>query len=370
MFEKNLIQTIREQSERWGKPVLSVYLNVDPSQETNLNQGYLARYRTAVRALEARLGLEEAALEGFRTVASLVDQQLASYQPDAKALVLFRDSNGNSWIRGMRVLVREAVEWADAPTLEPLAEVLDENERYGIALVDRGKARLFVAHLGEIEEIADLATGYVSHIKTTGTDHRMSKENFQRRADEHAKRHARDTAHALAEADREHGFDRLLLAGPLEGREGLRAELSEPLRRKLAGSVAMSIIATPQDVLTMLEETHAAVEREEEVDLVERMISDAAGAGAAVAGLEPTVRALGEGRIRELVVSGRFHPHWDQLEEPATWLHERPNDASDDLLERLVSQTLHTGGRIEVVWGPAAELLEKGAGGIGAILRY
>ena len=35
MFEKNLISTIREQFGRCQRPILSVYLNVDPSQETN-----------------------------------------------------------------------------------------------------------------------------------------------------------------------------------------------------------------------------------------------------------------------------------------------------------------------------------------------
>ena len=370
MFEKNLIGTIREQAQRWDKPVLSVYLNVDPSHEVNLNQGYLARYRTAVRDVETRLVQEEGAFEQFRRVASRVEKQLAGYTPAAKALVLFRTPKGKSWMRGLQVPVREAVEWADAPALEPLAEVLDEHERYGVALADRGKARIFVAHLGEIEEIADLATADVSHIKTTGTDHRWSEANFHRRADEHAKRHARETARALAEADREHGFDRVLAAGPTEGRELLCAALAGPLRRKLAGSVALSIIATPQEVLGKVDEVHAEIERQEEIELVERMMAGAAGDGAAVAGLEPTVHALGEGRIRELVVSGNFHPHWDELDEPAPWLHERPNDASDDLLERLVNQASQTGGRIEVVWGPAAERLEKEAGGIGAILRY
>ncbi|MEZ5361878.1 MAG: hypothetical protein R2748_05900 [Bryobacterales bacterium] len=370
MFEKNLSKTIREQAERWDKPVLSMYLNVDPSQEVNLNQGYLARYRAAVRDVEGRLVHEKGLLEQLRKVASSVEKRLTDYEPDAKAVVLFETPKGNAWMHGLHVSVRECVEWADAPALEPLAEVLDEHERYGVALVDRGRARIFVAHLGEIEEIADLATSDVSHIKTTGIDHRWSEGNFQRRADEHATRHARNTARKLAEADREYGFDRLLVAGPPDGRELLCAALPPPLRRKLAGSVAMSVISTPHQILAKVDEVHAELERKEEIGLVERMMAGAAGDGAAVAGLQPTVRALGEGRIRELVVSGNFHPHWDELSEPAPWLHERPNDASDDLLERLINQTSRTGGRIEFVWGPAAERLDKEAGGVGAILRY
>jgi peptide subunit release factor 1 (eRF1) len=254
--------------------------------------------------------------------------------------------------------------------LEPLAEVLDEYERYGVALIDRGRARLFVAHLGEIEEIGDLFADDVSHIKTTGRDHRWSEANFQRRADEHAKRHIREAAEALADAHRRYAFDRILLAGGLEGREMLQGELPDPLLRKLTGSTAMSIQASPRDVLQKVEEIHAELEREEEVALVGQVMAGAAGDGPAVAGLEPTVRALSEGRIRELVISSDFHPHWDQLSEPAPWLHARPNDASDDLLERMVNQTSKSGGRIEVVWGAAAERLTKEAGGVGAILRY
>ena len=88
-----------------------------------------------------------------------------------------------------------------------------------------------------------------------------------------------------------------------------------------------------------------------------------------MAGLQQTVDALGQGRIRELVVSGNFHPNWDQLEEPAPWLHEA-DGAADDLLERMLDHTASTGGRIELVWGQAAEQLEREGGGIGAMLRY
>jgi peptide subunit release factor 1 (eRF1) len=210
----------------------------------------------------------------------------------------------------------------------------------------------------------------VSHVKTTGTDHRWSEKNFQRRADEHVRRHAQETVKVLTEADRNYGFDRLLVAGVAEGREWLVSELSDPLRRKLAGSVAMSIVATPQDILRKVEEVHRDVERAEEVRLVDRVMNDAAANGRAVAGLQQTVRALGEGRVRELVIAGTFHPHWDELGEPAAWLHAKPDDASDNLLERMVDRISGSGGRVEMVWGQAAERLEKECGGIGAILRY
>jgi hypothetical protein len=151
MFDKNLIHTIQEESAQWDRPVLSVYLNVDPSHETNLNQGYLARYKTALRQAEERLALDGDGLERFRSVSKAVEQQLSDYEPDAKALILFRTPKGRGWRRGMGMPVRECVDWAEQPVLEPLVELLDEQERYAVALVDRAHARVFVAHLGEIE---------------------------------------------------------------------------------------------------------------------------------------------------------------------------------------------------------------------------
>lgn len=369
MIEKNLLQSVRQWAAGADEPVLSVYLNVDPSDAKNLNQGYLTRFKTAVRKIAEALAHDEAALGQFRTVAALVGKELAEYEPDTKALAIFQMPYGLNWRCAVRVPVREAVEWAPSPMLEPMVEMLDEHERYGVALVDRGRARLFAAHLGDIEEMADLFGGDVMRHRTTGTDHRWSERNFQRRADDHAGHHAREVARSLAEADREYGFDRILLLGCEEACEMVAAELSRRLERKLVGSAAMPMTATPDEVLRTIEAKHAEVERAEEFDLVGRMVTAAAKRGPAVAGLQETVNALGQGRIRELVVSGNYHPHWDELAEPAPWLHQ-VDDASEDLLERVLDHTAGSGGRIELVWGQAADRLDREGGGIGAILRY
>jgi peptide subunit release factor 1 (eRF1) len=369
MFNKNWIPSIREWAADNDEPMLSVYLNVDPSHETNLNQGYLTRFKAAVRSVAERLAHDEAALEQFEGVAEALEKELQDYKPDAKALVIFRTPDGRDWRRGVRVNVRETVAWSQSPALEPLVEMLDEHERYGVALVDKGRARLFVAHLGEIEEVQDLFADDVGHIRTTGTDYRWSEASFHRRVDQHVRRHAQEVAQALAKLDQERGFDRVLLLGGFETRDQVAADLSKRLQRKLAGSVALSILASPREVLETVAEVHAEVERSEELELVSRMMTAAAKNGQAVAGLQPTVQALSQGRIRELVLSGNYHPHWDELKEPALWLHQGEG-AADDLLERLLHQTIETGGRVEMVWGPAAESLEKEAGGIGAMLRY
>jgi len=369
MIEKNFLQSVRQWAAGADDPVLSVYLNVDPSDEKNLNQGYLTRFKTGVRKIAERLAHDEAELERFRRVAGALEKELEDYKPDAKALAIFQTPHGLDWRCGVRVKVRECVDWTTSPLLEPMVEMLDEHERYGVALVDRGRARLFAAHLGEIEEMADLFGGDVARARATGADQLWSARNNQRRAEEHASRHARQVAQALAEADREQGFDRILLLGGGEARDKVAAELSRRLERKLAGSEALDMSAKPADVLRAIEEVHARVERAEEIDLVGRMMTLAAKNGPAVAGLQETVEALGQGRIRELVVSGNFHPHWDQLEAPAPWLHEA-DGAADDLLERMLDHTASTGGRIELVWGQAAEQLEREAGGVGAMLRY
>ena len=368
MFPKDLIRTVQEDAAAWVGPVLSVYLNVDPSQDTNLNRGYLARFKTAVRKVEEGHSWH-GKLEEFRRTTRLLETEIGDYTPDAKALMIFRTPEGKGSRHRFRVRMREAVLWAAGPALEPLAEALDEHERYGVALVDRGRARLFVAQLGEIEEIGDLAADDVSRSKTPGHDNRWSEPNFGRRADEHAKLHIRNVAKILAEADQRYEFDRILLAGGMEPRQQLEGELQKALQGKLAGSVALPLIATPQDVLQMIEQVHTNVERREEVELVDGMMTAAAKQGQAVVGLQQTIRALGEGRIRALVISGNYRPQWNQLQEDAPWLRAEGN-GSDDLLERMLDHTSHCGGRIEMVWGLAAERLEAEAGGIGAMLRY
>ena len=45
-----------------------------------------------------------------------------------------------------------------APYIQPLLDILDNYKQYAVLLVDKESARLFLVHLGEIEEYGEVHT--------------------------------------------------------------------------------------------------------------------------------------------------------------------------------------------------------------------
>jgi peptide subunit release factor 1 (eRF1) len=210
----------------------------------------------------------------------------------------------------------------------------------------------------------------VSHRKSSGKDHLWSNANFQRRADTHATRHIQATLDSLSKIVDRLCVDRVLLAGSVEARKELEHLLPKRLRGKLAGSIPLPVTSTVTQVIRAVQEIGSQAERRGEDELVSALVDSAGKQDRAVTGLQATIVALRESDVARLVVSGDFHPTWDDLPELEIWLRSDAPDRPDDLTESLVEKTLQRGGRVEVVWGKAASHLQKEGGGIGAFLRF
>jgi len=189
-------------------------------------------------------------------------------------------------------------------------------------------------------------------------------------------RHARRTGHALMTLLRTHRFDRLLLAGPEEPLALLRAELPRPLRARLAGDLSLATDASEAEVLRAAVQAAEAIERQAEVEMVDRLV-EAAITPRATLGHDATLAALSDHRVYHLFLADTFAavgaecPRCGRLVPgpgpcPACGA---ATTGLGDLRERVVERALEQGARVETVSGDAASLLTL-HGGLGALTRY
>ena len=144
------VELLTEREPRPESPVLSVYLDTDQSDEPNLKRGFEVVFKNMLRD---ELPEEKDRQQELKDDAESVLRFLADYRNTRRSLVVFCDaSEGFFWIRQLSVNVRSLLRWEETPYVRPLLELIDEHERYGVILTDRGKARLFTIFLGEIEE--------------------------------------------------------------------------------------------------------------------------------------------------------------------------------------------------------------------------
>jgi peptide subunit release factor 1 (eRF1) len=379
--------------------VLSVFL--DTSFRRVPGRDYLVFFRNSTRAVRTELAASESdQLKDFDLAVERVEEFVLHFAPRHPGLALYASVDPEYFVAvplpGRPV---QDVAWSRQPVLTPLIEMMDEYEHVAVALVDKREARLFMTYLGAIElyeSIESDSTGkyapgdFPRRTRSTGIRggrstpgkagmiawSGMAQSRQRRRHEEFAMQHLRDVAQALMQMMHEQPFDRLFLAGTEEAVDMLRNNLPQPLKARFAESLPLPVTASESEVLTAALEASQRREREAEVETVERLV-ERAGTGGAVLGLEETLNAVNDGRVDTLVMNsnlsgavsmcgncGRLTTSTSTCPSCGSEIEEVP-----DLRERLALDVLDQSGRIEIVEGPAADLLDS-HNVLGAYVRY
>mgnify|MGYP001107180826 CR=1 FL=1 len=380
--------------------VLSVFL--DTSIRRVPGRDYLVFFRNSTRAVRTELAANESEhVKDFDLAVERVEEFLQHrFTPRHPGLALYISIDPEYFLAvplpGRPV---RDVAWSQQTVLTPLVEMMDEYEHVAVALVDKRSARLFMTYLGAIELYESFESDFTGKYapgdfprRTRSTGIRggrgtpgkagmiawsgMAQTRQRRRHEEFALQHLRVVAQALMRMMHEQPFDRLFLAGTEEAVDMLRNNLPQPLKARFAESLPLPITASESEVLAEALEASQRRERESEVETVKRLV-ERAGAGGAVLGLEETLPAVNDGRVDTLVMNsnlagaisicgncGRLTTSNSVCPSCGSEIEKVP-----DLREQLVLDVLDQSGRIEIIEGPAADLLDR-HDGLGAFVRY
>jgi peptide chain release factor subunit 1 len=378
MISRDDLQNLVEREARRGSPVLSVYLDTDQSREINFERRFESALRDMLREIEQPLDKHQR--EEFEADAERVREFVRDYQDIKRGLVICCDvSEDFFWAGELNVKLRNGAWWNETPYVRPLIEILDEYERFCVVLADKQQARLFTIHQGDIEEYREaFARADVPHIKSSGTDHLRSKGNIERKGDQHAQWHLKHVAELTFRLTKKSDFDRLILAGPVEATSELSGLLPKWLRSRVVRHLALPIDANQEQVLEETLKIEEELERGHEVEVVEELITAASGHERAVLKLGPTLRAIQEQRVWQLVYEEDFAPSGSECTNCAALLADKMQACTycvqavrgvNDLIDRAAARVLEHGARVEQVRGAAAGRLQE-VGSIGAFLRY
>jgi peptide chain release factor subunit 1 len=354
-------------------PVTSCYLDVDGSRFLR-HQDYELELDRLLRQARAR-GNGDAATGSVAADLHRIEEYVKRGfdRSGVRGLALFSCTAHGLWkVVPLPVPVRSEVVVNHSPYVRPLEAVLDEYQRFGVLLADRQRARMFVLELGELVEKDELFEQLPRHDDDGGT---WRKDHVRDHAAELAHQHLRHAADVAFHLFQEQPFDRLIIGAPEEIAGELARDLHPYLRDRLAARVSVPIAASDDEVRQAAMDVHAAVEREQEAELVARL-REAVGAGQrGVAGLGPVLQALVERRVDTLLVSHGFaEPGWrcGACEFVAMVGRQCPvcegtMHQVDDVVEEAVEDALNQSCKVEICVDNAdLDVL----GRIGALLRY
>jgi peptide subunit release factor 1 (eRF1) len=353
-------------------PVLSLYLNVDPTQQRT------DQYRLTLRSLLKGVA-DEARAADIEAVERYFDFE---YDWQGRGVAVFSCVDADFWRSfSLAVPVHNHAYVYHRPYLKPLTDVLDAYGRYGVILVDREGARMFLFNLGELVETTGTLGDEVRRIKHGGASGVAGMRGGMtarsaRRGEAVVQRNLKEIAEATESFCTSFGCTRLLLGGSEANVSQFRDMLPKPLHDKMIGSFTADLAAPVKEVqersMDLIEELAA----KREAELVEEMIAGWKRGSGAVAGLSDTVATLQEHRVSILLVAAGFEASGYRCGScryvMLTKRDECPLCGADmnpveDLVDTIVHRGLEQGVEVEIVRG-SVELEE--AGSVGALLRY
>jgi peptide chain release factor subunit 1 len=357
-----------------GHKVLSVYLNLDPSE--------FPTQRDRKIEVESLLDVAERALRED----GVPHQQRDELRKDVERIRAWFDREFDaSGARGVAVFVssgadlfdvhrlsrpvRSEVTIDDSPFIEPLAG-MPGDDGYGVALINRKVTRILAGGAGRMREVMSFADDVHPWHDQGG----WSQSRFQRGIEKEVKDHLKHANDELFKLFKRGVVQRLIIGCPEEMRGEVEHTLHSYLRERIAGWLEIDVRARPAEVASEAAEIIERDERDRERHWLDRLQAGLARNERAVAGLADTLEALNEQRVEALLVADGFRaegyasPQADFLSaEPGTSPTGEELQHRDDVVESAIERTLEQSA--EVVFVRHHPDMQA-AGSIGAVLRY
>ncbi|MGD2146369.1 MAG: host attachment protein [Anaerolineae bacterium] len=352
-------------------PVLSVYLNVDPTERTR------DEYRLELRQL-LKSAEETAATEDIEAVEAFFDHE---YDWSGRGVVIFSSQKEGFWQDfSLAIPVASGVTVAHRPYLSPMAELVDAYGSFAVAVVDRRQLRLFLFDLGELRAKAEFVGEDVRKLKrgrgsAGGHGRRGGAPISSQHEQEVVKRNIRDAVETLQSFCQRYEPRRLILTGADRTVARFEEALPKHLQDKVTGTLSADLNASEPAIRELSLGLIREVEEKRKAALVDAVFTAAAKGGNGVIRLADTLGAAHEGRIQTLVIDRHYHEPGYQCEHCAYLtdhaLKQCPFCGGDfveitDAAEALVTKVIEDGGEVQVVDdNPKAQVF-----GVGALLRY
>jgi peptide chain release factor subunit 1 len=355
-----------------GARVLSVYLDLDP--ERQITRSYRIVLKDLVKA--AREPLDKQARLDLEAEVARVQEWLEKEPPRARGLAVFSSSGAGLWATyRLRLAVPDRLSFEIHPLITPLLGLIEDQERYVVALVDKESARLLTVFEGRIESVE----AFTDDVPGKHDQGGPAQARLQRHHEDHVLRHVKRVTERLSEGLRQRAFDRLILGGPEEATTEVRERLPHELARRLVATIPVEMFASDAEILRMTLEVEQRAERESEEGLVAALIDASRSNGPGACGMSATLETVWLRQVLSLVLADGLTATGSECPVDGRLYPDPPGPCPmcgtetlpvGDIVNRAAQLTLEQDGGVEIAHEEAAQRLSDACDGMGALLRF
>lgn len=368
-------------------PIVSCYIKLEPRDRARGK--YLIKLKNRVREVQQGLPrLELGKPEGDAVLHDLERIQQALQAPEVlpatQGLAVFASTgHGLFEVLPLPKVYRSRLAVDRTPLVRELILTQDEVGRLLTVVVDRSSAAIYEVTAFGARKVEDVTTSSTRTGRSRSRNgmhgsgdravHGMGDYTYQNRIRQDKQRHLEGVAQRLFTIDRAQPAHGIVLAGTGPEAKALEPFLHPYLRDRLIGSTRLNAKETSTaDIHTATLQVREAYERASERELVREM-SDGLGTGWAVNGVRRTLRALGNGQVRTLLVSAEQAMPGYRCADGQLVLTRADGKGRGplvpvlDVIDDAIEEGLRQRVRIDVIFEPTAQ---SAVDGLAGILRF
>jgi len=353
---------------------VSLYLNVNPA--TNVKDNYVIHVKNMLKQVSERY--DKSILKMIQADMDKIESYILSNKRIFKKGLAIISSDKKGFWRDfhLAIPVKNELVIDTTPYIQPLLDILDNYQRYAILLVGREYARIFMVHLGEIEEYSEVYTADVPGRHKKGGWFSLSEKSYERHIDYHVGLHLKEVLKELEAFMSREYVGRLIIGGSEEAVTKVKSMLPQNISEKLIGTFQADLQSNSKDILKKVEPIVQKFEKNKEEIIVKDLLTKAMKNENAVIGIEDVLNSLQEGRVMKLVIMKDFKNTgisckkcgYLTVQEIDSCPYCKGEVQKANLIVDIIAQkAIQQGAFIEVV-SESPEL--KKAGNIGAFLRF
>jgi peptide chain release factor subunit 1 len=343
-----------------GHKVLSLYLNLDPSEFPTPRD----------RSVELESLLDSA--EGALREDNLERDQREELKRDIERVrTYFTQEFDASGARGVVVFSASGADLFEIVRLpRPISSGVVIDDSPCVLLINRQLARVLVGGSERMREVASI----VDDVHRWHDQGGWSQARYQRGIVKETRDHVKHAAEELFQRFKAGTVQRLIIGTPDELRGEIEGALHSYLRDRIAGWIDVDIRSSPDRVAAEAASVIADDERQREREWLDRLQSELGRQARGVAGLEDTLDALNMRRVEAILIENGFRASgW--ATRNADFLATAPGSSPtgeelqerDDVIEPALESALEQSAEVIVVrHHPDLQAL----GSIAAVLRF
>jgi len=356
----------------------SFYLDTDKSRQTKKEialslKNLLSDSKARLEAMDTSKEKKESLFKDLEKINKFCSENLGSY--NFAGLAIFSCSNQNFWeIFDLPNPPRNRIIFDLNPYVRPLTAILDEYHCLCALLIDRREAKWYEIYMGEITLLEAITSDVPAQVKEGGFEGTAAKR-IERHINAHLQEHFKKAAQITFDFFKKKQFDWLFLGSKDEYYSDLESYLHTYLRTRLKARLKALLSDSPDRVLKESLELEKKLKKEEEEEIVHRLVSELERGGLAVSGLRETLGSLNRYEAQTLVVTrnfskpGRICPHCHLLfvDELRCTSCQRKTEPVLDVIDEAIEAAMKKNCLVKHIMPPSK--LDR-YGKIGAFLRY